>query len=274
MRYLILASIVFFIFSCTPKVTKEPPPAGDQPHVKYLWVYKNIVNVRESNSANSDKLTSLMDGDSVQVLNNEEGWYEVILNNGIKGWIRSDLLGTKNLSVFHKAVAFSDSLTTNYNIKLYFDKNLQHKRIYLEYPVDDYTSEKMIREKTNKLIHKYQQKIYHGEISVLVLKPDSQDNYLSLNYKGKPNPEISLPVIPFGILEDVTTDAYREITINIITDTELYTEKFLNASRKMSKQFPLSFTRVQINFVSDNSECLFSFVEDSAGEIYKFNQCL
>jgi hypothetical protein len=275
--YSISFILIVFLISCAPKVKKELSPIKKtKPKISdtYLWGFKSAVNVRESNSAKSKKIASIADGDSVLVIRNVNGWYEIILSNQQKGWIRSDLIGTKNLSAFRKAVSFSDSLTDNFGIKLYFDKNLQHKRIYLEFPQQFYSSEKNIREKTTEIIKKYQKDIYHGKIAVRILKPASQDDYLTLNFEGQPNPEIKLPVIPFGILKNIRIEGYTQIKIEIIVKDKIQNNQFLNAARDMSGSFPLSFTHVQINFISNNSDCLFSFLEDSAGETYKFNQCL
>ncbi len=275
--YLLALVIIILFLSCTPKIKKELPPVSTAiPKISgtYLWAYKPTANVRENNSAKAKKIASIVDGDSVLVKKNINGWYEILLQNQQKGWIRSDLLGTINLSVFSKAVSFSDSLSDNFDIRIYFDKKLQHKSIFIEYPKQDYSSEKQIRQKTTDLLKKYQNEIYHGKITARVLKPESQDIYLTLNFKGKQNPDIKLPVIPFGILQDVKILGYTQITIEILVKENDKSEQFLKAARNMSTGFPLSFTRVQINFVSTNSECLFSFVEDSAGELYKFNQCL
>ena len=275
MRYQLIPLIFIFVFlSCTPKVTKEPPPKVEQPDVKYLWAYKKAANVRSSNSASSNKLTSLTDGDSVKVIRNQKGWYEVILENGLKGWIRSDLLGTKKMSAFSNAISFSNRLKENENINLYFDKKIQHKRIFLEFPQSEYSSKKNIENKTKEIGNKYQEIVYPGKVTIQVIEPINQSEYLTINLSGSPNADLNLPVFNFGILDEINVSKENELKLIVEVNEKIDNAKMLKEARKITGSFPLTFNKVNVTFKNKMNNCLLSFIEDSSGETYKFNQCL
>jgi len=275
MRYLFIATIVILIFSCTPKVTKEPPPVKvAQPTAKYLWVYKNTVNVRESNAANSALLTSLTDGDSVKVLQNDNGWYEITLNDGVNGWIRSDLLGTKNMSAFSKAIDFSNNLKENEKINLYFDKKIQHKRIFLEFPENEYSSKENIEKIAREIGNRYQQTVYPGKVTIQVIELQNQSEYLTIELAGERNADLDLPVIKYGILEKVSIEENSKLKISILIKETVKQEDLVTEARKIAGSFPLTFECVNINFVDLKNNCVLSFKEDASGENYNFNQCL
>ena len=136
LKLLIPLALLIFLIACAAKKeldsSKDPDLVEERmPGNSYLWAFKPSTNIRESNSARSSKFAVLTDGDSIMVMSNDNGWYKVKTESGKTGWIRTDLLGPKNLSAFRYAVAFVDSLKENKDIELYFDKKLHHKRIYL-----------------------------------------------------------------------------------------------------------------------------------------------
>ena len=90
---------IFIMIGCSAKKTIETPePDIDTQAIHketMLWVYKPTVNIRDKASGSGEKLAQLVDGDSVIVLENENGWYQIKTIDGTSGWIRSDLLGPK-----------------------------------------------------------------------------------------------------------------------------------------------------------------------------------
>ena len=266
--------LIVLIFSCTPKVVKEPAPEVEKPDYKYLWAFKKSINVRANNSAGSTKLTSLADGDSVQVMQNQNGWYEIILNDGNKGWIRSDLLGTKNMSAFSKVIAFSEKLKERENINLFFDKKIQHKTIFLEFPSSAYSSKKNIENKVREIGKKYQAEVYPGKIKIQVIEPQNQSEYLTLNLSGSPNADLILPVFIYGILDNFQVQNKNELEIIIEVNEVIENNKLLKEARKIAGNFPLTLKKVNITFKNRSEKCILSFIEDASGEHYKFDQCL
>ncbi len=133
--------------------TKKPPEIEEEssivekeitPLPDYLWAFKPNINVREDHSPSSSKVAQLSDGDSVIVMTNENGWYQIRTNENTIGWVRTDLLGPKNLSAFTRAISFVDSLKENEEIEVFFDKKLYHKRIYISFPAAFYTSKSKV----------------------------------------------------------------------------------------------------------------------------------
>ncbi len=274
--YLLALVIIILFLSCTPKIKKELPPVSTAvPKISgtYLWAYKPTANIRESNSAKSRKIVAIADGDSVLVIKNVEGWYEIFFNQN-RGWIRSDLVGTKNLSVYRKAVSFSDSLADNFDIRLYFDKKIQHKRIFLEFPQSEYSSKNNIENKTKELGKKYQETVYSGKVTIQVIEPKKQSEYLTINLAGAPNAVLKLPVIRFGILDEIIVINKNELKLIVSINEHIENALLLKEARKIAGSFPLTLKKVNITFKNKSQKCILSFVEDASGEHYKFNFCL
>jgi len=280
-NFFIVLLFVLMIFGCAAKKTVEAPDLDIDKDAAYrdalLWVFKLNVNIRDSASGSGSILSILSDGDSVLVLGNENGWYQIKTGDGKAGWIRSDLLGPKELSAFPSAVKFIDDLKEKENIELYFDKKLYHKRIYLSYPLNLYTSQNDVEEKTNDLVKKYQNDVYRGHVTARVLKPDSDEEYLTLEFKGSMNADPVLPIIPFGRIEYVDRKNPAEIKLSYSTPEDITDEKLISTARQLSSKFPISYQRVEITFknapFSEKKPCRLWFMEDKNGEDYRIGEC-
>jgi hypothetical protein len=273
--------LLFVLLGCTSKKTLEIKEETDIEKElmdeMYLWAFKHSVNVREKNNAVSAKIHQLIDGDSVIVLENLEGWYRIKTKENKNGWVRSDLLGPKNLSIFHYALSFVDSLKETEGTDLYFDKKLYHKRIYLSYSPDVYTSRSAVEEKTRSLVERYQSEVYRGQVTARVLKPGSEEEFLTSTFNGAINAEPLLPVIPFGKIKSVNRDIPGSIVLQYSVPVEISEQKLLATAREMSSIFPLSYQHVEIIYstspVSNQNNCRLWFKEDQNGEEFKFNHC-
>ena len=276
LHVLLSVMTIVFLWSCAAKkefVETQPEPKIPDVEGTYFWAVKPEVNVRSLSSINSDKLGKLNDGDSVLVIKNTDGWYRVFWPEHEYGYIRSDLLGPKSVSVFAKAVDFVNELKENENIDLFFDKNIYHRRIYIVFPPEIYISRSLVEQKTNSLVEKYQKRVYRGDVTARILQPDSQEEYLTLDFKGQINPDIKLPVIPFGILNNVYNDDPAAITLTIQIADSVEQDQILLAARNMVSVYPLSYNRVSLKFVSSTNECRLWFTEDESGEDYKLDEC-
>ena len=267
--------ILIITWSCSsqkelvkPAETTPPKPMGT-----YFWAVKPEINIRARNSTSALKLGKLNDGDSVLVLENQKGWYKIHSDNKSFGWIRSDLLGPKKVSVFANAVNFVDSLFETDSTELFFDKKLLHRRIYLAYPALMYTSKSEIKKYTEQLVQEYQIEVYRGNVTARVLKPGSQDEYLTIDVKGKQNPDIKLPILPFGILSDVDNNTPANIKLTITTPDSVSDDDIIKTARDIVSIYPISYSRVELLFVSDQARCRLWYSEDENGEEYKVNEC-
>lgn len=283
MRDIIISLTILVVFyGCATKKETTVPQTSDIDLVRiekpiYLWAFKPNINIRENYEATAAKVGQLADGDSVEILTNEAGWYQVRLKDDQLGWIRSDLLGPRNLSAFRQAVYFVDSIKVSDNINLFFDKNLYHKRIYLQYPENVYTSKDELENRTRILIKTYQEKVYAGEVTVRVLKPESDQEYSTLTVNGKINSEPILPVTPFGWIQKINRPDPQSIHLFYQVPFNVSDNNLLAAARSMVEKFPLSFSNVELIFTSktENKDeiCRLWFHEGQTGEDYQINKC-
>lgn len=278
MRYLFVMLILMLIAACTPpkkaEVVKEKIPVKPAVSGEFLWAIKPTVNIRKQPNVNSPKVATLADGDSVIVVNNKDGWYKVFTTDQDMGFVRSDLIGPKNLSTFPKAVKFADSLKEASSIKLLFDSKEQHKRILLQFPASAYQSRPDIRRETKRIGRMYQNSVYPGELNIHVIQPDSDDEYLREFFSSKINAEISLPVLPVGIVKKVMLKDRRQLLLEILVDEGESSQRLLNIARDIPEIYPITYTKIQVNFIAVSGKCLVSYSEDSAGNRHKFNKCL
>lgn len=266
--------LLIFIYSCavkkhTPEYTETSPPAI---RYDYLWAIKDKVNIRANSSADSPEIGSLNNGDSVIVIANKNGWYQIRTESNKNGWIRSDLLGPQNLSIYPKAVDFADSIKTSDNVDLFFDKRLQHRRIYLTFPTGLYTNRDYLITESKKIGADYQKKVYSGDISVVLLQPGSEEIFNSFDLNGLVNSEAILPVIPFGKIIDAQL-AGKKAKLTYIVEEQIPGDKFITTARKMAGTYPISYSEIVLAFLDENKNCRFWYKEDGNGEIFKFDSC-
>lgn len=280
---LIVLLLSLLISSCALKKSTEtvPPPETVEkvpvPEPKYLWAFLPGVNVRQAGRENAEKLTLLADGDSVAVIGNQNGWYQIRTGNRTEGWVRSDLLGPKNFSTFNKAVAFVDSLREKNGTEVYFDKNLYHKRIYIKFPAAYYQSRSRIDQEAQILLRTFQHQVYRGNVTARVLKTGSEDEYLTLESKGEVNADPLLPVVPFGTIRAAQRGYADGIALTYEAPLEIDDQNLLKTARALSASYPLTYKKIRISFISQDGNgreiCRLYFIEDSSGEEYRFNEC-
>jgi len=286
MRFFYLFSLfIFFITGCAVKKSAqmEMPAAETAEKVEeikpyYLWAFQPAVNVREAARENAEKLTQLNDGDSVAVLSNRHGWYEISTVDRTLGWVRSDLLGPKNFSAFKRAVSFVDSLREKNRTEIFFDKKLYHKRIYIRFPAAMYQSKTRIEQETKTILNSYHQEVYRGDVSARVLNPGSEKIFMTMDTAGEVNADPLLPVIPFGLLKQAHRHYAQGITLTYSVPDTISDQQLLRTARMLSASYPLSYKRIEISFIDSHAKsednCRLWFVEDARGEEFKWDKCL
>jgi SH3-like domain-containing protein len=286
MKFLYLFFLfLFFITGCAVKKSAqmEMPAAETTQKVaeikpEYLWAFLPAVNVRAAARENAEKLTQLNDGDSVAVLSNRDGWYEISTADRKQGWVRSDLLGPKNFSAFKRAVSFVDSLREKTRTEIFFDKKLYHKRIYIRFPAAMYQSRTRIEQETKNILNAYQQEVYRGDVSARVLNPGGEEEFMTMDSAGEVNADPLLPVIPFGLLKQAHRRYAQGITLTYSVPDTINDQQLLRTARMLSASYPLSYKRIEISFKSSRLEsgnnCRLWFVEDARGEEFKWDECL
>jgi hypothetical protein len=112
---------------------------------------------------------------------------------------------------------------------------------------------------------------------VRVLKPGTDEEYLTQTYEGDKNADPVLPVIPFGFIQSVDREDPSTIFLSYSIPAEISNQELLETARHISSTFPLSYQRVEISFTDLHSPkdkiCRLWFREDQRGEKYTFNQC-
>jgi hypothetical protein len=280
-RALSVIFIIFIILGCAAKKSVESLDTDIDKDAVHrddlLWVFKPNINIRDSASGSGTKLASLEDGDSVIVITNDNGWYQIKTIEGMSGWVRSDLLGPKELSAFSSAVIFIEEMKENENIEIYFDKNLYHKRIYISFPPDIYSSQQEVETKTRDIVNRYQSDVYRGHVTARVLKQPSEKGYLTIEVKGAVNADPILPVVPFGRIEHVDRSIPSGIRLSYSTPSEISDKMLISTARQIVPNFPISYQRVEITFknspYSNEEPCRLWYMEDANGEEFKLNRC-
>ncbi len=291
MRRFLSASVLIFLFlSCNPSTVKKEsvsvPVTGIFPP---LYVIKEQVNMRSRPSAQSSKIGVLQDGDELQVLKNQNGWYKIITDDGKKGWLRSDLAGPRSLSLTRMASAFTDSLLPAFNAKMFFDKTDLYKTIYLTLKPGFYSSEKKARKEAQRIGRAYQQKVYRGALEIRVMHPNSEELFLRINLPAIGLTKIPVPVLRYGVLISLQ-ERNRAVSIFTAVPDSISNKQLLRAARKISARYDYPFTKAEIYMVSDSPAglqylqnfkkgpadkklCRLYYLEDADGEDYRFRFC-
>ncbi len=291
MRRFLTASVLILLFlSCTPSTVKKEtapmPTAGIFPP---LYVIKERVNMRGQPSSRSLKTGVLEDGDEVRVIKNKNGWYQIITDEGGKGWLRSDLAGPRTLSLTRMASAFTDSILPAFDAKMFFDKTDLYKTIYLTLRPNLYSSQKDARQEARKIGQAYQQKVYHGALEIRVMRPQTEELFLRLRLPAIGLAKVPLPILKYGVLISLR-EKNKTVSIYTAVPDSISDKQLLRAARKISARYDYPFTKAEIYMVSDSpagieyllhfdkrpsdkTRCRLYYLEDADGEDYRFNFC-
>ncbi len=268
--------ILFLLYfsACTPRVTQKAPsaePALPQTaQTLRAYVIKETVNVRQASTTGSAIVATLEDGSPVQILENKNGWYHIVMENGKSGWVRSDLVGPRNLSKTIMAAAFNDSIMPNFSAQLFIDKNKPYKVIYLQFEKHPGTKMDLY---VKRIVNAYQEKVYRGAVTVHVLRPNSDQFLKSYTFKSRGIAEIPLPVLPAGILQKVELHN-NNIKLHIVMNTPATHQTLLKVARKASGRYSYPFEKAEIIIrARPSKQCLLYYVEDAYGEDYYFDRC-
>jgi hypothetical protein len=126
-----LLFILIVFFACTKEVIKKESEATGAESASTAYVINETVNLRSNNNTNSTIIKKLKDGQQVSIIHNLDGWYEIYDDEHNQGWLRSDMVGPKELSRTVLATTFVDSVLPGFKSKMYFDKTDLYKTIYL-----------------------------------------------------------------------------------------------------------------------------------------------
>ena len=290
-----IAILVILLFlSCTKTVVKkqtvvitdETVTKTDYP---IAYIVKESVNLRSSGSVKSQIITTLIDGEKIELIKNRNGWYFVKSEGHKEGWIRSDMVGPPNMSKTLMAAAFVDSTLPNYNVKMFFDKKQLYKIVYLIFPESNYKNVQTLKSKAKKIGKEYQDKVYAGSVELRIMQPDEKTLFSKITLNALTKADIPSPVLNYGRLIDLYINPKDELTIKIAVADSIKDNSLLSMVRNISKIYDYRIKKIEILVGRDSEKsisflenpkkekkstfCRLYYLEDDAGEYYKFNQC-
>ncbi|MHB2155282.1 SH3 domain-containing protein [Calditrichota bacterium GD2] len=269
-------TFLYSLSACMPSAVKkveEPAEHRDisRPAIGIkAYVVKESVSLRQGPAFTASIKTTLQDGEALRILENRNGWYHVITESGLKGWVRSNLVGPRNLSKTLMATAFNDSIMPRFSAQLFIDKNKPYRVIYLQF-ADGKTSKPYSIIK--RIARAYQKKVYHGTVTVHLIKPNSRKPVKTYTFKGLEIGDIPLPVLPVGILHGLKLNE-TAVKLYIFAPDNISRNKLLNMARKASATYEYPFEKTEIIVRSlGNKKCRLYYIEDAYGEDYAFGRC-
>lgn len=293
MRLSVFVLLLILIFSaCTTKTVKKQPPAGLSPFPAgsvQAYVLKEKINVRSGPTRSGSVIETAREGEEVAILNNKNGWYRVVLNDGKKGWIRSDLIGPRSICFPCLATAYADSVLPAYKARIFLDKERPYQIVYLTLPARAYAARKKLIKMAKKIGLAYQHKVYPGKVEIRVLKPQNKELFVKINLPAVGSANLHPPLLPFGKL--VRFD-HRKFTIRLfmLVPAGKSNQQLLKLSRKISSKYDYPVKKVEILMADDSAQglkellgkyttplhskwCRLYYLEDANGEDYHFGLC-
>lgn len=297
LKNVLLILSLLLIVACTPKATvkieEEPEKTvksrAPVPDLPSAFAVREEVNVRRDASTASRIIASINDGDRVYILRNDMGWYQIQFGENQTGWVRSDLVGPRNLSRTVLAKAFVDSTLPGFNAQMFFDNEELYRTIYLVLPEGDYYSKATAAKRARRIAEVYQEEVYPGDLEVRVMQHDATDNlYLRLYLPAINIADVPLPVLPYGRLHSLEMPEKGHVKLWVLIPEGLPDDTLLDMARSISANYAYPFTRAEIYLIRDTeggrdylknpgkpdveeTVLRLYYLEDKDGELYKFN---
>lgn len=289
-RFLLVSVFFISIWACSPSgVKKETSGSSTLGIYPPLYIIKEQVNLRSEAGLTGNIITTLNDGDEIQVIENKNGWYHMNADDGKQGWLRSDLAGPRTMSRTRMASAFSDSILPAFRSKIFFDKTDLFRKVYLTLPASYYSSQKNASNQAEKIGKAYQQKVYPGAIDILVMRPESEELFFNLTLPAAGIAEVPIPILKHGILFDLKR-SNSTVAIYVAVPVTVSDKVLLKTARDISAAYDYPFTKAEVYMVTnsvsglrylghfdtpaeDKGVCRLYYLEDGDGEDYRFNFC-
>lgn len=288
MRFGSLLLILIIFFACSKKSIKKDS-ALDLKSTSTAYIIKETVNLRSVNNTNSEIIKKLNDGQSVSIIRNVNGWYEIFDDEQDKGWLRSDMVGPKELSRTLLASTFVDSVIPRFKTDIYFDNTDLYKTIYLILPQTYYKSSIKAEAYATQIGKIYQKKVYPGNLEIRIMQKNREDLFARLQLKAIGDANMPIPIIKKGRLVSIDQINWQ-IKMNIAVPEEVTNSELLKQARSISSKYDLPYSKIEIFQAVDNksgrtylidhtkkpsdlSICKLYYFEDKDGEYYKYNHC-
>jgi hypothetical protein len=247
--------IVLALAACAPKTTvrKEPVVVEKvRPELPSAFVIKEKINVRQHGTTASGIIATINDGDEIFIMENEDGWYQIKFGDNQSGWVRSDLVGPRNLSRTILAKAFVDSMLPDYNTDMFFDNEALYRIVYLVLPKDAYSSKAKAAALARKVGHRYQKKVYPGDLEIRIMRPDDQKElFMKVHLEAVNIADVPVPVLEYGRLYAMETPVMGSVRLWILIPEDIPDDPLLEMARSISAKYAYPFTKAEIYLVKD-----------------------
>lgn len=289
-KLLPICFILYFLASCIPQKTGKPEESSLPGFYFSGYVIRDNINIRSNASTNGSVVGTVNDGQQVNVLQNQNGWYEIVTNDNITGWVRSDFIGLKSLSYNLKTENFVDSTLKKNDIDMFIDEHKPYAIIYMVLPDIYYRSKNEAENFIRPFAKLYQQKVYPGQVEIRILKPDKKSIFTTLELSKKGAVNLKAPFLTKGRPYSFDLINGNQIVIKVLIPGGLSDDTLYDMSKEISGNYGDDIRKVEIYFIEENPEglkylgtknykpqkkstCRFYFVEDSQGPDYKSNFC-
>lgn len=289
-----IISIIFsfsLIYSCkTTQLVKEESVIPVNPFQYTGYVIRDNINIRSLGSTSAEKVGTVMDGDEVQVLQNIDGWYEIITTNNQRGWIRCDFIGPKSLSYWIKMAAFVENFVKDTGAEIFIDENKPYAVVYLVLQGNKYADKNQVESLARNIGKSYQKEVYPGSVEIRILNQDKQKLFAKVNLSKKGAINLKAPLLKTGRTYDFKIQNGNEIIIQALIPGGLSDNTLLDMCNEISINYGDEVRKIEIYFAENSSEgklvftqdgykpkeqtvCRFYYLEDSQGPDYKTNFC-
>lgn len=286
----VLAVIILTVVSCIPKKTTKPESSLPLGIFFNGIVIRDNINVRSGASINGQKVGTVNDGEQVQVIQNKNGWYEIITGEKLTGWVRSDFIGTKSLSYNLKTEDFVDNTLKELDVEMFIDEHNPYAVVYMVLP-EKYYSDKISAENfVNGIGETYQKKVYPGAVEIRILKQDKKAVFTKVNLSKKGAVNLKAPFLAQGRPYSFNLINGNSVEIKVLIPSGLSDDTLYDMSTDISANYGDDIRKIEIFFIEDNPDgikylsnknykpsnsntCRFYFLEDSNGPDYKSNFC-
>jgi len=291
LRNIYLLSLILLIaISCIPQKTAKPEASFLAGVYFTGTVIRDNINIRSTSSTSGTVLGVVNDGEQVQVLQNKNGWYNIITTEKVNGWVRSDFIGTKSLSYNLKVENFADSTLQEHNVEMFIDEHKPYAIVYMILPENQYKDKSEATNFVKQLGIMYQEKVYPGKVEIRVLKKDRKTIFTKVNLNKKGAVNLKAPYLSNGRPHFFKLLNGNSIIIEVLIPAGLTDDALYNMSSDISANYGDDIRKIEIYFIEDNMEgskylsasdykpqqsstCRFYFIEDSNGPDYKSNFC-
>jgi len=284
--------IILLVISCVPKKITKPAEEATPPKESYFTgtVIRNNINVRSTSSTNGAVLGTVKDGEQVQILQNTNGWYEIITTEKVKGWVRSDFIGTKSMSYNILTTNFVDSTLQDSNVEMFVDEQNPYAVIYMVLPDNYYKNKNKANNLVKQLGLKYQQKVYPGKVEIRILAKDKKSVFSKVTLDKKGAVDLKAPFLLYGHLYSFKLLNGHTLDIKVLIPGNLSDDTLYEMSRDISSNYGNDIRKIEIFFVEDSMDgknylsqaqykpqkettCRFYYLEDKNGPYSKANFC-